>query len=63
MYLIFNCSQTHKISSEQTDSLICTEGAVQQGEVSSSKPTRISNTELAPLLLSVFDIFYYNSNV
>lgn len=42
------------MSTDQADnSLISTEAAVQQGEVSSSKPAKISNTELAPLLLSV----------
>lgn len=58
------CLQALRISSEQTKNcLISTEAAVQQGEVSSSKPTRLSNTQLAPLLLSVcstcnvFEIF------
>ncbi|VVC34781.1 Myc-type, basic helix-loop-helix (bHLH) domain,PAS fold,PAS domain [Cinara cedri] len=54
--------RTHRISSDQTVNLITTESAVQQGEVSSSKPTTISNPRFTPLLLSVLDGFLFVVN-
>ncbi|XP_050438231.1 nuclear receptor coactivator 2-like isoform X2 [Adelges cooleyi] len=49
--------QNRRIKPENSESLVGIESAVQQGEVSSSKQSKISNTELAPLLLSALEGF------
>ncbi|XP_050529794.1 nuclear receptor coactivator 2-like isoform X2 [Daktulosphaira vitifoliae] len=49
--------QNRRIKPENSESLVAIESAVQQGEVSSSKQSKISNTELAPLLLSALEGF------